>query len=145
MASAIVNIMLAVLVPTSILSIIFAPWISQIYRCASAIPGEVQQQTVVLMRIMLVSPAIFGVSGIVMGILNAHQHFLLPAIAPIMYNLGLIIGGIVGGSTDLGVMGPTIGVVVGASLGHLLIQIPGLVRLSGEVYLYHWQARSCSS
>jgi putative peptidoglycan lipid II flippase len=62
-----------------------------------------------------------------MGILNAHQHFLLPAVAPIVYNLGLIGGGIVGGLTDAGAMGPAIGMVVGA-VGHFAVQVPGLMR-----------------
>jgi putative peptidoglycan lipid II flippase len=76
---------------------------------------------------MLLSPAIFGVSGIVMGILNAHQHFLLPAIAPIVYNASLILGAIIGGSTKMGAMGPAWAMVVGAGL-HLLVQVPGLIR-----------------
>ncbi|MDF1513503.1 MAG: murein biosynthesis integral membrane protein MurJ [Anaerolineae bacterium] len=130
MASSIINIMLAVLVPASIVCIIFAPWLVQ-HLVAPELPIEVQLLSARLMRIMLISPTIFGISGIFMGILNAHQHFLLPAIAPILYNLGLIIGGIVGGTTSLGVMGPTIGVVAGA-VAHLLVQLPGLL---------HYQAR----
>jgi putative peptidoglycan lipid II flippase len=125
MASAIINIMLAVLIPVSILCIIYSPWLVKVI-VAPLLPPEVQQQTATLMRIMLISPAIFGVSGIVMGILNAHQHFLLPSIAPILYNLGLIIGGIIGGVTRLGVIGPTIGMLAGA-VAHLAIQIPGLL------------------
>ena len=42
---------------------------------------------------MLPTVVIFGLSGLVMGILNAHQHFWLPAIAPAMYSLGQIGGG----------------------------------------------------
>jgi len=125
LASSVINIMLAVLIPVSTLSILFAPWLVKVI-VAPGLPADVQQQTVFLMRIMLVSPAIFGVSGIVMGILNAHQHFLLPAIAPIFYNLGLIIGGILGGMTNLGVMGPALGMLAGA-VAHLVIQIPGLM------------------
>ena len=133
MASAIINLMLAVLIPISILCIILAPWLVTSF-VAPGLPWEVQQQTIALMRIMLVSPAIFGVSGIVMGILNAHQHFLLPAIAPIVYNLGLIIGGIVGGRTNLGIKGPAYGMLVGA-VGHLLIQIPGLIHYKARYTL----------
>lgn len=125
MASAVINIMVAVLIPTSVLCIVFAPWLVQAV-VAPALPADVQQQIVILMRIMLISPTIFGVSGVVMGILNAHQHFLLPSIAPILYNLGLIIGGIVGGVTNMGVKGPAYGMLAGA-IGHLAIQIPGLL------------------
>lgn len=133
MASAIINIMLVVLVPASLLCALFAPWLVRVL-VAPELPAAVQQQTAQLMRIMLISPAIFGVSGIVMGILNAHQHFLLPAVAPIIYNLGLIAGGIVGGMTSLGVLGPTIGVVIGA-FGHLLVQVPGLMRYKARYAL----------
>ena len=53
---------------------------------------EQQALTANLMRWMLISTVIFGASGLVMGALNATQHFLLPAIAPILYNLAIIVG-----------------------------------------------------
>jgi putative peptidoglycan lipid II flippase len=133
MASAIINLMLAVLVPICVLCIIFAPMLVSVI-VAPGLPDDVQALTVFLMRIMLISPAIFGVSGIIMGILNAHQHFLLPAIAPIVYNLGLIVGGIVGGRTNLGITGPALGMLVGA-IGHLAIQIPGLIHYKAKFTL----------
>ncbi|HMT21623.1 MAG TPA: lipid II flippase MurJ, partial [Promineifilum sp.] len=79
---------------------------------------------------MLLSPIIFGVSGIVMAALNARQHFLLPAVAPSVYNVGIIIGGLVGVAWGGGAPLPTAiglawGTVAGA-LGHLLVQLPGL-------------------
>jgi putative peptidoglycan lipid II flippase len=83
---------------------------------------ELLDLTVRLMRVMLISPIIFGISGVVMGALNARQHFLLPAISPIVYNLGIIAGAV---AFAPNVMGLAIGTVVGA-LGHLLVQIPGL-------------------
>lgn len=126
LASAIINILLIVLIPLSLLCIVFAPWLVRTL-IAPALAVDVQAQIVALMRVMLLSTAIFGVSGVVMGILNAHQHFLLPAIAPILYNLALIGGGVWGGETGLGPMGPAIGTVVGA-VAHLLIQVPGLIR-----------------
>jgi putative peptidoglycan lipid II flippase len=69
---------------------------------------------------------VFGVSGVVMGILHAHQHFLLPALAPTIYNLGIIAGAVFL-APAMGVRGLAWGVVIG-SFGHLLIQVPGLVR-----------------
>lgn len=85
-----------------------------------------QRLTVDLMRIILVSTVVFGVSGIQMGILNSFQHFLLPAIAPAVYNLG-IIGGVLFLAPRWGVHGLAVGVVVGAVL-HLAVKIPGLIR-----------------
>ena len=48
--------------------------------------------TMDLVRIMLISPVLAGLSGIVMGILNSFEHFLMPALAPVVYNLGIIGG-----------------------------------------------------
>jgi putative peptidoglycan lipid II flippase len=130
LASSIVNILVAVLFPISLVCIALAPWLVR-RLVAPALPSDIQVQTVQLMRVMLISPTIFGVSGILMGALNAHQHFLLPALAPVVYNLGLILGTIWGGLTNLGVMGSAIGMVTGAA-GHLLVQIPGLLHFDAR-------------
>ncbi len=132
LASAIINILLLVLGPLSLLCILLAPWLVRTL-IAPALSADVQAQIGALMRVMLLSTAIFGVSGVVMGILNAHQHFLLPALAPILYNLALIGGGIWGGKTGLGPMGPAIGTVIGA-IAHLLIQVPGLLRYGARYW-----------
>lgn len=126
LASATITILVAILLPLSLICIAAAPWLVRVF-VAPALEPEVQARTVVLMRVMLLSPAIFGVSGVVMGALNAHQHFLLPALAPIVYNVGLIAGAVWGGLTPVGAMGPAVGMVVGAT-GHLLVQSPGLAR-----------------
>ncbi|MEM5775067.1 MAG: murein biosynthesis integral membrane protein MurJ, partial [Anaerolineaceae bacterium] len=83
--------------------------------------------TAQMLRIQLPSAIIFGLSGLVMGILNAHQRFLLPALAPALYRLGIIFGTLVL-SKSMGIAGAAWGVVIGSAL-HLLIQIPHLVRL----------------
>ena len=126
LASAIINLLLVVIVPISLIAMLLAPWIVQTVL-APELSGEIQRRTVALMRVMLVSTAIFGVSGVVMGILNAHQHFLLPALAPILYNVAIIGGAMWGGVTNLDAMGPAIGMVVGACL-HLGVQLPELIR-----------------
>jgi putative peptidoglycan lipid II flippase len=89
--------------------------------------------TVTLLRIQLPAPIIFGLSGLIMGILNAHQYFLLPALAPSMYSLGMVFGAVVL-APRLGVRGLAWGVVVGA-MCHLLIQIPALLRLPHQRYI----------
>ncbi len=123
LASAVINCVVLVLTILGGLSALFAPWlVSTFYPELS--PTQ-QILTIELMRWMLISTIIFGVSGVAMGILNAHQHFLLPALAPIIYNLGIILGAWLLGPS-WGVRGLTVGVVFG-SIGHLLIQLPGLV------------------
>jgi putative peptidoglycan lipid II flippase len=86
-----------------------------------------QQATVVdLTRIMLLSPLLLGLGGWAMGILNARQHFTLPALAPVSYNLA-IIGGALWLAPTFGVYGLAWGVVAGALL-HFAVQVPGLWR-----------------
>jgi putative peptidoglycan lipid II flippase len=89
-------------------------------------PAEVQNLTAELMRILLLSTVIFAVSSIITGTLHAHQHFLLPALAPSMYSLG-IMGGAVFLQPRLGIFSLAWGACFGAVL-HLLIQIPGFIR-----------------
>lgn len=87
---------------------------------------ELVDKAVFLTRIMLLSPLLFSISGMVTGILNARQQFFLPALAPMLYNIAIIVGA-VALSRPWGVEGLAIGVVVGSGL-HLAIQLPGLVR-----------------
>lgn len=121
--SAVINLITIVLILVAGLAAVFAPQIiSFFYADLMTEDPQLLGLTVRLMRVMLISPIIFGVSGVVMAALNARQHFLLPAIAPIVYNLGIIAGTI---AFAPNVMGLAIGTVLG-SLGHLLVQIPGL-------------------
>ncbi len=122
--SAIVNLTTIVITLVAGLAAVFAPQIILLfYRDLMADNAQLLDVTVRLMRVMLLSPVIFGASGVIMGALNARQHFLLPAIAPIIYNLGIIAGT---AAFAPNVMGLAIGTVAGA-LGHLLVQVPGLM------------------
>ena len=85
---------------------------------------EQQALTAHLMRWMLISTMVFGASGLIMGALNATQHFLLPAAAPVLYNLAIILGAWLL-APHVGIFGLVMGVVAGA-VAHLLIQLPGL-------------------
>ncbi len=85
---------------------------------------ELTDRAVELTRIMLLSPFFFAMSGIVTGILNGRQRFLLSALSPILYNAAIIFGA-VALSGRWGVNGLAIGVVAGSAL-HLAIQLPGL-------------------
>jgi putative peptidoglycan lipid II flippase len=85
---------------------------------------DLAELTAELLRILLLGSVIFGLSGLLMGILNAHQHFLLPALAPALYPLGLILGVLLFVPRG-GVHGLAWGAVLGASL-HLAVQLPGL-------------------
>ena len=93
------------------------------------VPGFTPEQRVLvaeLMRLNLVSTIIFSISGLVMASLQANQHFLLPALAPTLYNTGQIVGALVFVPL-FGIHGLVYGVILGAVL-HLLIQVPALFR-----------------
>ena len=100
-------------------------------------PGfSLEQQLLVadLMRLNLIATLIFSISGLVMGALQANQHFFLPALAPIFYNIGQIVG-VIWLKPAFGIHGLAYGVILGAAL-HLAVQVPGLVR-----YQFKWTPR----
>ncbi|GAB4556434.1 MAG: murein biosynthesis integral membrane protein MurJ [Anaerolineae bacterium] len=84
-----------------------------------------------LMRIMLITVAIFSASGLLMAILNANQRFLAPALAPSMNNIGLMAGALLL-SPSMGIYGLAWGAVVGAIL-HLAVQLPALRAYRGQL------------
>ena len=112
-----VSALAALLAPT----LVSAPW-----GLGPHFPPEVQRLTSDLMRLLLLSTILFAISSILSGVLHAHRHFLLPAISPILYSLGVIFGAQVLSPT-LGIFGLGWGALVGAAL-HLGVQIPGLIR-----------------
>lgn len=131
LASGIANLVSLVLVILSALTIIFARQVVR-YILAPGFQGEVTILTAQLLRVQVLSSFVFGLSGLLMGVLNSHQRFLLPALAPAMYQIGWIIG-ILLLSPTFGVFGLAWGVVIGSVL-HLLVQIPWLLRLPGRAY-----------
>lgn len=84
--------------------------------------------TAELMRIMLVSPVIFAVSGFATSVLNSFQRFAWAALAPVFYNLAIILGALLARPLGLGIHGVAFGVAGGAAL-HLLVQLPSLAAL----------------
>ncbi|MDP3733343.1 MAG: murein biosynthesis integral membrane protein MurJ [Candidatus Daviesbacteria bacterium] len=83
---------------------------------------ERQMQVVKLTRIILFGQVILVLGSFFIGILQSLQRFIVPALAPVFYNLGIILG-IVFLSKEFGIMGAAFGVVIGAFL-HVAVQIP---------------------
>ncbi len=84
--------------------------------------------TASLTRIVLPAQICFFLGGLMMATLYVRGHFLVPALGPIVYNLGIIAGGwLLGG--HLGVAGLSWGALVGAILGNLLLQMAFLRRV----------------
>src|SRR5512143_2499845 len=131
LASAIANLVLMVLSLAAVLAAIFAqPLVHYVLAPGFASNPAQETLTVNLLRIMLPSAVIFGLSGLVMGILNSHKVFFIPALTPAMYRLGMIFGVLVL-SPRMGIYGLAWGVVIGACL-HFLLQVPSLVKLKGN-------------
>ena len=83
------------------------------------------EMAVILTRIMMIQPVFLGISSVLSGILKKFNLFFSSALAPLMYNLGIIVGILI--LVPLfGLKGISLGVVLGAVL-HLLIQIPALI------------------
>ena len=131
LASAVMNLVLVILVAISLVSAVFAPSLVK-YVLAPGFDAQKQALTVQLLRVQLPSAAIFGLSGLCMGILNAHQSFLLPALAPSMYSFGWIFGTLVL-APQMGIFGLAWGVVIGSGF-HFLIQLPQLLKLPARSY-----------
>ncbi len=125
LSSNLINMIFALALVISLIVFVLSPWL-----VANAVaPGfdeSTAQITVDMMRILLLSTIIFAVSGIFSGILNSYQHFLLPALAPIMFDIGILFG-VIFLLPRFGVHGIAYGAVLGSAL-HLGIQVPGLFR-----------------
>jgi putative peptidoglycan lipid II flippase len=117
-------------VATGVAAIIIAIFAQQIVDAEIGIaPGFGEEQRTLLaelMRLNLIGTLIFSISGLVMASLQANQHFVMPAIAPSMYNIGQIFGAIFL-VPIYGIYGLVYGVIIGAGL-HLLVQIPMLFK-----------------
>ena len=131
LASAILNIVVLVILTVGLIVGVFAPAISANWLVEGFSPAK-QALTARLLRIVLVQTFLFGAAGIFLGVLHAHQHFFLPAIAPIFYNLGQIFGAVFL-APRMGIAGLTWGMVIGAA-GYLLIQTPALARVGARYY-----------
>lgn len=87
---------------------------------------EQQEEVILLARIILLQPILLGLSNLFAGVTQIYRKFLLYALSPILYNIGIIIGVLFLYPT-LGVAGLAWGVVLGAFL-HLSIQLPFIAR-----------------
>ena len=130
----ILNIMGVSLVLLSIVGIIFAPWITK--AVAPGFDAETLARTIEISRIMYLSTVLLGLSSVFGGVLQGLKRFTLYAIAPLLYNIGIIGGVAAAMFTDWGIAAVAWGVVAGAFM-HLLIQLSGAIN-SGWRYKMAW-------
>ncbi len=124
LTSNLLNFLILSLSFLSLLLFIFAPVVMRVIA-----PGFTEAQlqwTVVLTRVMMVSPILLGISSLLSGVLKYFDNFLTYALAPILYNLGIIFG-IIFLVPRFSLLGLAYGVVLGA-FAHLAIQIPAILK-----------------
>jgi putative peptidoglycan lipid II flippase len=129
LASSVLNLLSAATFALAVLAFLLAPRLVPLMApglgAGTEREAELTALAVQLTRLMLVSPILFGISGLMTAILNARRQFVAAALAPVAYNLAIIAGALFL-SGPFGVYGLAWGVVIGALL-HLLVQVPGIV------------------
>lgn len=113
------NALIIVLSLITALLFIISPWLVKLIA-----PGFSESQQVVtttLTRIMFLSPILLGISGIFGSVLQSLKSFFIYSLAPILYNIGIIIGALFF-VPYLGIYGLAWGVVFGAFM-HMIVQI----------------------
>jgi putative peptidoglycan lipid II flippase len=91
-ASSLFWLMLLGLTALTAIFVLVAPWVIAIFGN----PGNDRSLAVGLSRVLFPIVALLGVSGIVVGILNSYDHFTVPALSPVFWNLAIIVGLVIG-------------------------------------------------
>lgn len=111
-----------------VFALVFGIFAEQIYTAVAPGYSAEQIKTIAnLARILFLAQGIFIISYVLTSVLESLRRFLVPALAPIFYNLGLIAGTYFL-APRFGIAAPAIGVVIGA-LVHFLIQLPLSIKL----------------
>ena len=99
-------------------------------------PGGDFDLAVTLSRILFPIVVLLGLSGIIVGILNTYEHFAAPALAPVAWNLVIVVGLVLGVpriESEDAQLYLYAGVVVLGTLVQLLLPVPWLRRLDGRL------------
>lgn len=123
-ASTVTTLMLAVLLVLAVIVAIAAPVLVPVIT-GQFTPAQVDK-TIELTRVMLLSPILLAGGALATSLLNARNQFAASAVAPIVYNVAIILAAVFL-APALGIVGLAIGVVIGAA-GHLGIQLLPLRR-----------------
>jgi putative peptidoglycan lipid II flippase len=121
MGSIVLNILLLTFTLVSIVVFIFAEPLT-LMRIGNKLSAEQIDVVISLTRVMLAAQIFFTISNVMTGILQSYKRFIIPSLAPVIYNLGIILG-VVFFSGKFGIYSAGIGVVIGAFF-HMLVQIP---------------------
>lgn len=115
---------------------IAAPWIVSV--CFPGFTEDAADTLVMLLRLMLLQPFLLGLSNLFGVITQLSRRFVLYALSPVLYNVGIIIG-VVALYPFMGLAGLVLGVVLGAA-AHMAVQLPyvrGSELLPGFAWRFH--------
>ncbi len=126
MTNQMMTLLLVIFFCLSMLVMIFAEPLTRI-TTGEAFTAEQVAIATQLTRIMLGAQFFFAISNFFTGMLQSYRRFILPALAPILYNVGILIG-VWLTYPFLGIYSTGVGVVFGAFL-HMAIQLPSVYRL----------------
>lgn len=115
------------------LSMIFTPDILKIVGIGPEVKPQYFETTVRLTRIVLPAQLFFYWGAFFSAVQMAEKRFFIPAIAPLCYNGGIILGGIILGPR-IGIDGFAWGVLIGAFLANILVQLPGAIKIGLKFY-----------
>ena len=136
LASNILNILVISLIALTAVGIIIAPWFMGLIT--PGFEAEKLKLTVSLTQIMFLSPLFLGISSVFGGVLQSFKRFFIYSLAPIFYNVGIILGALFLVPV-FGVYGLAAGVVIGAFL-HMLIQMPAVFKLGFKhKWILNWK------
>jgi putative peptidoglycan lipid II flippase len=131
-ASSLVWLLLLGLGGLTALFIVLAPWLMAPF----GFHGAEQQLTVNLARLLFPIVTLLGVSGIIVGVLNSYEHFSVPALTPVFWNVAIIVGLVVGvphaHSTDSKLYVYAISILVGTVI-QVLLPLPWLAGRDGSL------------
>ena len=133
-ASTLVWLMLLGLTALSALFFLVAPWAVGLFGD----PGHDQALAVGLSRVLFPMVGLLGVSGIIVGILNSYEHFTVPALAPVFWNLAIIAGlaiGVPRADSDDGKLYVYAVSILVATLIQVFLPVPWLRGLDGRLRL----------
>src|SRR5579863_303291 len=124
--SVVITVMSAVMIVGTIITEIFTPqFVRWMFHGFS--PEQVDL-TVHLTRILLPAQIFFYVGGVVSAVLLSHRLFLLPAFGPLLYNVIIILGGVIGGR-HFGIASLAYGALAGSVVGPFLASVIGAARI----------------
>lgn len=149
MSTSLINFLALVTMVTSVLIMIFAPILVK-YVVGPGLSESGQELAISMMRVIAINPFLFAVATVISSVQQAVGRFVFNALAPTMYNLGIIIGAIwFTGGINLfghqifsgGIMGVALGVVLGAVL-QLIVSSLGLLGLGFDYrFKIYWRNR----